>query len=416
MLTVQAVPPSDLPALVDIVANAYPGIKLNTPDERRAFHDRLLKATTDDPTTYMHGAYLDGALVGGMRLFDFRLQLLSRKIDAGGVGLVAVDLLHKKEHVARELLLSFLRRYRDQGAPMALLYPFRPDFYRQMGFGFGTRLSQYRIAPGQLPRGGSKAHVRYGTPADAEALLACYTRYADRTHGMIERSTLFFPQALANPELRVLVYERDGQIEGYLLGTFRALDPDNFTLNDLHVSELIYEHSDALTELLTVLHTQADQLNRIVFNIQDEYFHHLCADPRNGSNHIVQLHHETNTESVGLMYRVIDVPGIFAALDGHDFGGQTCRLKLTIDDSFLPENSGSTTIVFEHGRAHVQDGDEHDVALQLDVADFSSLLVGAISFRQLCRYGRARITDPAQIELVQRLFAVAEKPVCVTRF
>lgn len=416
MLTVQAVPPSDLPALVDIVANAYPGIKLNTPDERRAFHDRLLKAVTDDPTTYIHGAYQDGALVGGMRLFDFRLTLLSRKIDAGGVGLVAVDLLHKKERVAKELIQSFLRHYRARGVTMALLYPFRPDFYRQMGFGFGTRMSQYRMAPGKLPRGDSKAHVRYATPADAEALLACYLRYADRTHGMIERSGLFFPQVLSTPEARLLVYERDGQIEGYALGSFKALDPDNFIFNDLHITELLYEHSDALAELLTVLHTQADQLNRIVFNIQDEYFHHLSHDPRNGSNHVVQLSHETNTEGVGLMYRVIDVPGIFRALGEHDFGGQTCRLKLTIDDSFLAENSGSTTVAFEQGRAQVQDGDEYDVALRLDVADFSSLLVGAISFRRLCSYGRAQISDPAQIELVQRLFAVGEKPVCLTRF
>lgn len=416
MLTIQAVPPSDLPALVDIVANAYPGIKLNTPEEKRAFHDQLLKGIADNPTHHLHGAYQDGVLVGGMRLFDFRLTLLSRNIDAGGVGLVAVDLLHKKEHVAKELILAFLRHYQTQGTPMAMLYPFRPDFYRQMGFGFGTRLSQYRLAPRALPRGSSKAHVRYATPADAEALLACYTRYADRTHGMIARSALAFPPLLSNPELRMLVYERDGQIEGYALGMFKSLDPDNFTLNDLHVTELIYEHSDALAELLTVLHTQADQLNRIVFNIQDEYFHHLSTDPRNGANHVVQLHHETNTDSVGLMYRVIDVPGIFASLSGHDFGGQTCWLKLTIDDSFLPENSGSTTIAFEQGRAQVQDGDEHDVALRLDVADFSSLLVGAISFRRLCRYGRAQLSDPQQIELVQRLFAVEEKPVCLTRF
>jgi predicted acetyltransferase len=417
MITVQELPASDLAAFIDIAVNAYPGLKLNPPDERRKLHERMLQAMADEPTTHMFGAYRDGRLVGGMRLFDFRLTLLSAKASAGGVGFVAVDLLHKKEHVAKELILAFLRHYRQQGAPIAMLYPFRPDFYRQMGFGFVSRLNQYRIPPGKLPRGRSKAHVRYAAPADAEQLLACYTRYADRTHGMIERGPHFFPQTLANPEIKALVFERDGRIEGYFLGMFKARNLDNnMLLNDLMINELVYEHSDALSELLTFLHTQADQLSAIVFNTQDEYFHQLVLDPRNGSDMIVQLHHETNTQGVGLMYHVIDVPGVFAALREHDFGGQSCRLKLMLEDSFLPENAGSTTILFEQGRAQVQDDDAHDVALRLDVADFSSLLVGAISFKRLYSYGRVTLSDPRYVDLLQRLFAVEDKPICLTRF
>lgn len=416
MLNIYPLPAEDLDALIDIVANAYPGLKLNPPDEKRKMHERLLKSMSEEPTIQLVGAYRDGKLVGGMRLFDFRFKLLSTKASAGGVGMVAVDLLHKKEHVAKELILYFLRHYRQQGTPMAMLYPFRPDFYRQMGFGFVTRLNQYRLPPGKLPRGGSKAHVRYATPADAEQLLACYARYADRTNGMIERALLFFNQILGNPEHKIVVYERDQQIGGYLLGMFKPVLPDNMLLNDLLISEMIYEDSTALSELLTFLHSQADQINALVINTQDEYFHHLVTDPRNGSNVNIQLHHETNTQNVGLMYHVIDVPGVFAALADHDFGGQSCRLKLTIDDSFLPENAGSTTIAFEQGRALVQDDDAHDVALRLDVADFSSLLIGAISFKRLYEYGRVTLSDARHVALIQRLFAVEDKPICMTRF
>lgn len=416
MLTVHELPASDLAAFVDIAANAYPGLKLHAPDERSKLHERLLQAMSDDPITHMFGAYRGDTLVGGMRLFDFRVNVLSAKLSAGGVGFVAVDLLHKKEHVAKEMILAFLRHYREQGVPLAMLYPFRPDFYRQMGFGFVSRLNQYRIPPARLPRGRSKAHVRYATADDAAQLLACYTRYADRTHGMIERALPFFTQTLSNHEFKVIVYERDAQIEGYFFSMFRVAHTDNMMKNDLVVSELVYEHSDALAELLTFLQTQADQLGAIIFYTQDEYFHHLVTDPRNGTDMLIQLHHETNTQGIGLMYRVIDVPGIFAALHEHNFGGQSCRLNLIIEDSFLPENAGSTTIVFEQGRAQVQNDAEHDVVLRLDVADFSSLLVGAISFRRLYTYGRATLSDPQYVDQLQRLFAVDEKPICLTRF
>lgn len=416
MMTVREILPQDLDAFLDIVANAYPGINLHPPEEKQKMKERMLKARAEDTHSRLWGVYRDEALLGGMRLFDFRQNLFGIKVDAGGVGLVAVDLLRKKEHVARELISWFLRHYRERGAPMALLYPFRPDFYKQMGFGYGQTLQQYRLDPRGLPRAGSKAHIRYATAADAAALLACYSRYADRTHGMIERSPLFFPQVLENPENRVVAMARDGAIHGYLIFSFKPVEPDNFLLNDLQISELVHENTDALRELLTFLATQADQVNRIVLNTQDPSFYFLLRDPRNGSGHVVTLYHESSTQGVGLMYRVIDVPGIFAALRDHSWGGQSVRLRLTLSDSFLPENAGSTIIVFEDGRARIAADAAHDVELRLDVAEFSSLLVGAVPFKRLLSYGLAELSDPAYTETIHRLFLTDERPICLTRF
>jgi predicted acetyltransferase len=47
---------------------------------------------------------------------------------AGGIGNVAVDLRRKKEHIAKDMMEYIHKHYRDSGAPMALLWPFRPDF------------------------------------------------------------------------------------------------------------------------------------------------------------------------------------------------------------------------------------------------------------------------------------------------
>ena len=118
---------------------------------------------------------------------------------------------------------------------------------------------------------------------------------------------------------------------------------------------------------------------------------------------------------MGLIYRLIDVPGMFHMLRGHDFGGQTCRLRLTVEDSFLPENAASFLLGLEHGHLSLLEEEGHDCELRIDIAEFSSLLIGVVGFRSLSRYGLADISDPGYIEVVERIFA-ADKPVCMTAF
>jgi predicted acetyltransferase len=140
---------------VDIVARAFPSWEILTAEDKENTRQHLLKTLEGEPTVHYYGVFRQGQLAGGMRLHDFRMNLRGARIRAGGVGLVAVHLLHKKEHVAREMVEFFLRNCRERGMPLALLYPFRPDFYRQMGFGYGTKLNRYRFSPAGLPKGPS---------------------------------------------------------------------------------------------------------------------------------------------------------------------------------------------------------------------------------------------------------------------
>jgi predicted acetyltransferase len=352
-----------------------------------------------------------------MRLFDFTLNLLSHSVEAGGVGLVAVDLLHKKEHVAKDLISYFLSHYHQQGAVMAMLYPFRPDFYKQMGFGFGTKMNHYRIKPAQLPSGLSKQHVRRLTEADAPQMLACYQQYSAATHGMIERAQSNISHLLNHADYTVVGYEHDQRIEGYLVFSFKPAKPDNFLLNDLHVEECIYLHHSAYAELLAFLRSQSDQFNSVVINTQDEYFHHMLHDPRNGSNNVFpHVFHESNAQGVGIMYRVLDTPRLFEALHDHNFGDQSLTVQLAIRDTFFPNNQKTTTVQFVDGRPTIREGIHPDVMIELDVAEFSSLVVGTVPFRQLYTYGLAQISDANYVSVIDSLFAVREKPVCVTRF
>jgi predicted acetyltransferase len=405
----------DFDRFIDICANAFTGERIFEPQNRRDYVDAV-RRDMQEPGSELWAAYRDGVLVGTMRLFDFAMRIRSAEGLVGGVGMVAVDLLRKKEGIARDLIAAYLAHYRSRGATMAILHPFRPDFYRRMGFGYGTKLNQYRFRPADLPRHGARERVRALGPADADALIACYDRVHERTNGLIRKWRSDVVAALGAPGRRAVGYEEAGTLRGYLRFGFR---PGHTELaNELHVRELVYETPAALAGLLAFLQRQADQFTAIVFNTQEEGFHFIPADPRNGTGNILYppSYHETNVQGLGMMYRVIDTPGIFALLRDHDFGGQTCTLRLTVRDSFFPVNDGDTTIRFASGAATVVDSAEHDIAVALDVSDFSSLLMGAVRFRSLYNYGRATIADPAHVATVDRLFAADQPPMSTTGF
>jgi predicted acetyltransferase len=424
MSEIRMLSPEDFDALALIFAEAYPGLKIVSGEDRQRSGERLLKFHQEDPAANFHGLFRNRQLLGVMCLYDFTMNLRDARIPVGGVGQVAVDLPHKKEHVAKEMMAYALRYFRERGDPLVALYPFRPDFYRNMGFGYGTKMNQYRIRPSAFRKGPSKTHVRYLTEEDKQALADCYNRFADRTHGMMRKTERELRRIFGNPEHRLVGYERDGQVHGYLVFTWEH--GDTFILNDMQVKEFIYESPDALSELMTFLHTQADQIRHVFINTQDEYFHHLLLDPRNGTDRLIpDVNHETNAQGLGLMYRVVDVPRIFDLLSERGFGTsatgtQTCTLKLTIGDNFLPENAGS--ILLHSERGHVQRLDDgvhstaYDAEVRLDIADFSSLLAGTVDFRSLYRYGLADVSDGSYVEIINRLFAVEQKPMCTTGF
>ncbi len=415
MRTIREIREDELDEFVRISAEAYPGIKLNSKEERQRFRERL-QERMKYPDMTLWGLFEAEQMLGIMRFYDFTMKLRSTRTLIGGVGGVAVDLRHKKEKVAADMLRFFHNHYRQKGACLTALYPFRPDFYKQMGYGYGTKMNHYTINPASLPRPQEKLAVDYLGPADREEYVACYTRYLERTNGLFEMPTAVVDAAFTDPALIVAGYRQDGELGGYLAFRFEEGPHKHFLNNDLVVYALVYETREALQALLGFLRIQADQVERVLLNTQDDLLHFLLADPRNGSGTIRGLSHESNIQGVGLMYRIIDVSRYFEALAGHDFGGQNGRLRITLTDTFLPENGGSTVVAFEDGRASVQSGGGADVEIKMNVAEFSSLVVGAINFSQLYNYNLADISDTSCLHFVDQLFYSPQKPICMTAF
>lgn len=405
----------DFAAAARIFAEAYPGMKIVSAEDREELAGRFRRFHSEDPTANFHGLFRDGELLGIMVLYAFEMNFLGARVPVGGVGQVAVALSHKKEHVCKEMIRYFLRHCRERGMPFAALYPFRPDFYRKMGFGYGPKMSQYRVRPSAFPRGPSNAGVHLLTEEDRDAVTNCYNRFAGHTHGMMLKTERELRRLFGRAEHRLVGYKEAGEIRGYLVYTWEQ--GETFIVNDLHIKEFIYETREALSALCTYLHIQDDQVRYVIIDTQDEDFFHLLRDPRNDSGRLIpDVYHETNEQGVGLMYRVTDVAGMFEQLGRRDFGGLTCTVKLTVSDSFLPENAGTTLLRLEKGHLRLVEDTEHHVQVSLAIEDFSSLLAGTARFQSLYHYGLAEISDDSYTATVDRIFAVEQKPVCTTSF
>lgn len=401
----------------DIAANSYPGFKIQTEEEKKIFIDNSMKVQQENQIIKFYGIFNDNNLYGGMRYHDFKMNLLSSKIKAGGIGLVAVHFLHKKEKIAREILTEFINHYRANDVSIVMLYPFRPDFYKKMGFGFGTSMNQYKVKPCDLPRGNSKGNITFAKEDDINALLECYTRVYEKTNGLIEKYEREFTLLFKNPRAKVVIYKNDKVIQGYMSFEFNSGSEKSAMINDILVNDFVFENTEALNEMMTFLNSQSDQIRYVIFNTQDEDFRFLLDEPRNDSNNLfTPVYHECSIQGTGIMYRIIDIPRFFNEVKDHNFNNESCKLKITVKDSFIKENEGSTIINFTNGIAKLSKEQDYDVEIALDIADFSSLAICAVTFKSLYKYGKVSISKKEYIDKLNRIFSSCDKPICMSVF
>ncbi|WP_066504722.1 GNAT family N-acetyltransferase [Abyssisolibacter fermentans] len=364
-----------------------------------------------------YGIYKNSELYGVGRFYDFTMNFLSVLVPVGGLGSLAVDLLHKKEKICRDVTLFGLNHFKNKGCPLVIIYPFHPNFYKKMGFGFGAKMSQYKIKPHDLPSNHCKDHLFFVTDKDKKDLIDCYNRYASKTNGLFQHNEDLFDRSFKARGARTIAYKKDGQIQGYVTITFKKGNEDNFLINNLHVNQLIYENREAMLELFTFLNSQSDQISRIIIDTHDENFHFLLNDVRDDSNILIpHVFHGSNHQGVGTMYRVVDVEKVFEVLSSHNFNNASCKLCLDIKDSFMPHNNKKYYIEFNNGLATINNNTNYDVRISMDIAEFASLITGTINFETLYHYNLADISDTSYLDVVDNIFRVKHKPACLTAF
>lgn len=286
-----------------------------------------------------------------------------------------------------------------------------------MGFGYGPRMYQYLVEPLSFPKGPTKKHLKYLTVRDQQQLTDCYNRVASQKHGMFFKTKSELSFIFKNDENYVIAMEEDDTVQGYIVFSFEKQGESNFMLNNLVIKEWVYETPQALLELSTFLNSQADQVNRIEWNTQEDNVHFFLGDVRNGTNHLIpSVYHENAVSGVGLMYRIINVKGFFEELTTHHFNGVTLTFKLTVMDSLLAENNQQLIIEVVEGTMNFIESSHYDVEIIIDVAELSSLVMGVITVQELYMLQQIKISQEQYLQALQQFFFVFEKPKCTTAF
>ncbi|MGP4072642.1 GNAT family N-acetyltransferase [Piscibacillus sp. B03] len=417
MREIRKIKPDHIRDLVKIEQQAYTARQAESVDDIDKIVEKYEKMFKEAKGFHYFGLFENQQLLGSMKLYDFKMNVFGQFLPLGGLGNVAVDLLHKKEKIAKDLVTYYLDHYVNQGYALTALYPFRPDFYYRMGFGYGKKKDLYKVVPEAFPNFKNKNDLTYLGKEDSQAVVDCYNTFASNHHGLFYSDGPHFDAYLESFKSKVIGIKKKGKLTGFAVFTFQNRSDDHFLSNDIQIHQLVYNDTDALKQLMTFFHTQKDQVNRINIATQDSSFNHLLSDARNDSNNLIPpIFHETNQSGTGIMYRIINVKKFFQQLGKHNFNGVTTSITFNVRDSFYPKNEGPVTITFNNGNPIVTQGANAKMTIDLDIADLTSLVLGVIDFRKLYLYGLTKISDEAYVEEVTNLFATAEGPICTTGF
>jgi len=395
-----------------IVAYAFPEFNLIKQESREKFTQHLKMLQDLDEHINLLGLVEDDTLLGGIRVHSFGYNYYGNTVPAAGLGLVAVDLAHKKRRVCRDMMRHFIGSSREKGCLFAMLYPFRPDFYHRMGFGWGSRLHGYRLSPLQLPDSPHVPRATLLSENDTEALRACYDEYFRQQHGMVGASGWEWQRFTLSGRIVAGVWNGE-RLTGYVTFMFRNVGGENHD-KDIVVEQIVWLYVEAMLSLLQFLRSQADQARHIVMPLVNDAFSYLLADPRHTDRELITpLYHQNARTGIGFMIRALNNEAIITS---RPWGAESLTVRLEVGDDLLADNASPVTARFENGVPNIVPDSVPDVVLEMDIQNFAPLMINAVSLKQLASLGLVRVSEPDLLPRLANLFRRDETPVCTAMF
>lgn len=409
----------DMDQAASIVSMAYPGMNISQDTQQAAFVERMtLEQATDNDLRY-YGLFKEENLVGLYRLHDFLGNVNGKIIRQFGIGMVAVHFFHKKERVAFQLLQHFHELASIEKVPLVSLYPFNVNFYKKMGYGYGPTRYQYKLKPSSFPSGGDKQRVLFLSPANEEEIVRLYNEYAMSHHGMINRTWSERNLIKKKASYYAGVYEED-KLVGAIAYSLQPVKDSHFLHHELIVYEWFWTKPNAFVDICTWIHSQQDQVDRVVIRTHDESFMYQLEDPRNDSNSMIpSVYHEVAQVGSGLMYRLISIEEFVKQSNFNSLNRpkEDVTINIYVNDTFSPQQQGGYNLTYN--------GDSWEIErititpatadLTISIDDLSSWWMGCVSLEKLSQYGKVGVSDWYAREL-DCWFKSYTKPVCLTSF
>ena len=388
----------DFEAAADLASMAYPGMGIQSDEKKKEYEERLKREQREENGILFYGCYnAKEELVGIYRRNDFECNINGQFQRLFGIGMVAVHILHKKEKVAFELLNHFHQEARKEKVALVALYPFSSSFYRKMGYGYGPLKYEFKIKPGALNSNGEKDLVELLSPSDVEEITTIYNSFAANHHGMIKR-TWSERQHIKNAASRYVGVRENGKLIGALAFTLQSVKDSHFLHQNMVIHEWVWLNQKGFKQLEAWVHSQQDQVDRIIYGTNNPAFVYSLNNPPNDSNHLIpSVYHEVATTGSGLMYRISDIPLFFKQMHF-----QTLRkhekhqeIIIKVEDTFIVEQSGLYKLTFLDDKWHIEkvEVDLDQVNLEIGIQDLSAWWMGCVSLKDLDSYGEVVVKE-----------------------
>ncbi len=412
MREVRKLEKNQLKDALSIAAKAYPMMGLTSELKLQEFETRILEDFNQESGTW-YGLFEDSILLGCMILYDFVINYYGHEIKAKGIGAVAVEFLHKKQKVCKELLHWYLEYSLKQKYPLAMLYAFKPEFYYKMGFGYGTTCYNYVTKPNLIPKSNENYKMDYLNQSDVDDILAFYHEIYQGIHGMTPRKEKNIAALLKTPGLYFVCYREQEKLTALLV--FRLISNDS-TNNETDMElDLLFTTPIGLKAAMNFLNSQSDQVRQISISTLYKDFFYNFADIRHIDHKVLKQpgYHHTYDAGMGIMYRSLNSIELItkrpSTLDN-------IKIRFILNDSFVEDCPKDFVMEWKAGKASLSKSKKYDLELKFDVSDFSSWILNAIDITTLYQYGLVEISDKKYIPFLEQAFYYQQKPTCLERF
>ena len=360
------------------------------------------------------GAFENDDLVGTGGADSYTLTLPGgNKIPTAGIAYIGTAATHLRRGILTGMMRTLLAQAVERKEPVATLWASQAGIYSRFGFGQATATENWSIntANSAFAHGPEiPGHTRLVSHEDALKIMPLvWERARQNRAGYVDRSPsrwryFFFDEERIREGwsgLFHVIYEHDGDVEGYAAYRMKRLQQEEFAL-DMKVVEAITTTPSAQAAIWRFL-LDVDLVKSLVAENQPttDALWWMLANPR-------ELKRQPTD---GLWARILDVETALQAREYSTDGD----IAIDVQDDFVPGAAG----VFEltvTGSKSTCNRSTRQPDISLSQSELSAAYLGGTKLAALARAGRVTEQTPGAISRFDRMFTTAEPPWCPHEF
>lgn len=357
------------------------------------YSDALKTAKEQLESMYFFGAYENGVYKGLIVGVETRFCYRGKKLKGIQLDRIYIEPLYRKQSISRFLIEKFEKFAVDSGYTLVNLGPFNTAFYRNMGYGFGSKVLSFKSKPENfIYHKGTRNNLEYFNGKTYVDELKTFiwdqrTNYHGSWNYKLKSFKSNFKKLTDGNHITVMHIE-ENQIYGVV--TYKAN-------KNIVIDDFLFNKPTALKALSSYLHLQKGHIDSIEIKFSQPAILSTCSKP-----------YEITLKDIS-MIKVVDIVKFIEEIHDIEFTGQCIKMKFVLHDN-LNKGVFAICIEFANGKLSIIEDDSIDVKIKMLLSDFSSMLFSQQSFKTYVLAGLAEISNVKYISLISNIFNYEDAP------